>query len=86
MVVRCLLFKIKSNFLLFISVMVTEVFTLKIYQDVFVYFGLYVLFANKKFITRKSQFHVGTQLKTTWAFLWPWDQTQIPASELLSWL
>lgn len=66
--------------------MVAEVFTLKIHQDVFVYLGLYVLFANKKFITRKSQFHVGIQLKTTWAFLWPWDQTQIPASELLSWL
>ena len=66
--------------------MVTQVFTLKIHQDVFVYLGLYVLFANKKSIKRKSQFHVGTQLKTTQAFLWPWHQTQIPASELLSWI
>lgn len=45
----------------------------------FVYLGL--LFANKKFIMRKSQLHVSTQLKTTPAFLWPWDQTQILASD-----
>lgn len=58
------LHKIQLHF--FIWVMVTPLCSLKnLWRFTVIYLCLHVLLVHKKFITRKNQFHVGTQFKTS---------------------